>query len=276
MNNVTVSKAHSWICIGRQGEKRGTSIRFILSDIMNRKFPKNTSFVVVCRRPGEPAGAAYVSEVNSFDFENQIVTWVPSEYDVAKNGEGECQLVCSVENSNLAKSKVYKTTIEKSIGEESSSPTPSYESWTNDVLAAGQAAENAKDEAVSAAAEAHTIFEAGETYTITDVVATGYLSSSKTEFTFSVVLPKSRGELAVNPTTVKLNPRVSGTYLVGSSYVEGGVDFLNNINYSVEIVASSDYCATIKIMIINGTYNGTNNSAVAVYINSLVFEFIEV
>ena len=96
------------------------------------------------------------------DIDGKFAVWQVADTDLGTGGNGKCQLVYQVGEEIVAKSPVYKTLAESSLGDETEPPEDA-PGWIMDVLQAGEnavdAAERAEDSAESAAESAQTAME---------------------------------------------------------------------------------------------------------------------
>ena len=93
-------------------------------------------------------------------IDGKFAIWQVTDGDLGSGGNGKCQLVYTVSDETVAKSPVYKTLAERSLGGVTIVETPD---WVLQVIQAGadavDAAERAEDSAKSAAESAQTALE---------------------------------------------------------------------------------------------------------------------
>ena len=155
MREITVR--NSQIDIGKQGENLCTRILFpVISEW--RELYGEGSFTLIHRRCGDPA--PYICSVTT-DTDNVI--WVITNADTAKPGYGSCELQYIVGNS-IAKSKTWMTKVTSSLGEAGEEPPTPWESWVDDVIAAGKEAVEAKEAAQESADVSSASAEAAREY----------------------------------------------------------------------------------------------------------------
>lgn len=94
------------------------------------------------------------------DIDGKFAVWPVADTDLGTGGNGKCQLIYQVGEEVVAKSPVYKTLAERSLGGVTIVETPD---WVLQVIQAGadavDAAERAEDSAESAAESAQTAME---------------------------------------------------------------------------------------------------------------------
>jgi len=116
------------IMIGRRGENEATQVVFDCASFAEM-YGDGTA-VLLAKRPQDTS--AYPVTVTQ---DGSTATWTVSDADTAYRGTGVCELFWYVADV-LAKSVVYKTIIDKDIGEASSEPPEPWQSWVDEVLAA--------------------------------------------------------------------------------------------------------------------------------------------
>ena len=117
--------------IGYAGEKDRTQVKFPIADIQE-EFPGG-NVVIHVRRPGEGTKHDILPDVIGTE-----VYWTVGDYDLALRGQGECQLIYSTAD-HIAKRKVWKTLIDRSIEGSNESIPPTWEDIEADLLAAAGA-----------------------------------------------------------------------------------------------------------------------------------------
>lgn len=108
--------------LGRQGEHLRTPIIFDYSDLAT-EFPGGAA-ILIHRMPDATDGHAVAGIEYDFDLDHLI--WTVSENELAKEGQGECQLIYSWEGR--AKSKIWKTNVGRSLVATGSQP-PSWKDY---------------------------------------------------------------------------------------------------------------------------------------------------
>ena len=126
------------IPVGRQGENEAQ--RIIWPDIVTNwsKLYGDGVFSFVVKRNGDdtPYPAVVTTEDGS-------LVWVPTNADTANVGFGSCELVYTV-GDVIAKSQTWRTEVYPSLtGEGETEPPEPYQSWVDEVIKAGAAAEAA-------------------------------------------------------------------------------------------------------------------------------------
>ena len=93
-------------------------------------------------------------------IDGKFAVWQVTDADLGSGGNGKCQLIYTVSDETVAKSPVYKTLAERSLGGVTIVETPD---WVLQVIQAGadavDAAERAEESAESAAESAQTAME---------------------------------------------------------------------------------------------------------------------
>lgn len=152
------------ITLGRQGENE--ALRIVWPDIVEKyaRLYGNGVFSLAVKRMGDTAPYPV-----SITIDGSSVVWVPSNADTEMVGAGACELTYVVDNA-VAKSQTWVTEVLPSItGEGETEPPKPYQSWVDEVLKAGAAAE-------AAASNPAYIGENGNWYTW-DVAQKAYADS---------------------------------------------------------------------------------------------------
>lgn len=135
------------INIGYQGENNAACVQFNVSGW--KELYGEGSYTLLVKRHGD--ADAYPVSVQASD---NAVTWIVSNGDTARAGNGSAELVYSVDGT-IAKSVIYRTCVLPSLDGSAEPPEP-WESWVQDVLEASadavEAATNAEEAAEKAAA----------------------------------------------------------------------------------------------------------------------------
>ena len=154
MREFIVKGNKSTIPIGREGENDALVVKFPFVKEWKALYGNGT-FELMNQRPDD--ADPYPCVVDS-DGDN--VLWVINAEDVSQVGRGRCQLTYVV-NDTIAKSIIFATSINDSIGDAGIPPEP-YQSWVNDVLQAGAAAHESAERADSAKGTAEIARDAAE------------------------------------------------------------------------------------------------------------------
>ena len=126
------------ITLGRQGENE--ALRIVWPDIVEKyaRLYGNGVFSLAVKRMGDVAPYPV-----SITIDGSSVVWIPSNADTEMVGAGACELTYVVDNA-VAKSQTWVTEVLPSItGEGETEPPKPYQSWVDEVLKAGAAAEAA-------------------------------------------------------------------------------------------------------------------------------------
>lgn len=126
------------ITLGRQGEN--AALRIVWPDIAEKyaRLYGNGVFSLAVKRMGDAAPYPV-----SITIDGSSVVWIPSNADTEMVGAGACELTYVVDNA-VAKSQTWGTEVLPSItGEGETEPPKPYQSWVDEVLKAGAAAEAA-------------------------------------------------------------------------------------------------------------------------------------
>ena len=113
------------------------------------------------------------------------------------------------------------------------------------------------------------------TNTLGRASTSGWVTSSTTEFNFSITTPKSLVNVSgVTVNTLKLNVRHgTGGYLGASGHVEGGTNFYTS-SYDVFVRKSADNMVSFLVRLKTGTFSGvTNNTPLAIELNNVKVTF---
>ena len=116
---IVEANEHDVLELGYAGERNRTSVRFYYGDLAE-EFPGGAVLVQV-KRPGELT--KYDLTVAS---DGEYAIWTVNEYDCAVKGFGECQLIYAT-RTGIAKRKVWKTHIDRSIEGSNASIPPDWE-----------------------------------------------------------------------------------------------------------------------------------------------------
>lgn len=130
------------IPIGRQGENEAQ--RVVWPDIVTgwAKLYGDGVFSLAVKRKGDTA--PYPVTVTT---EDGALVWVPTNADTAVAGSGSCELSYTVDDV-LAKSQTWSTEVYSSLtGEGETEPPEPYQSWVDQVVAVGAAAQASADAA---------------------------------------------------------------------------------------------------------------------------------
>lgn len=158
------------IPVGRQGENEAQ--RIIWPDIVTSwsKLYGDGVFSFAVKRNGDDT--PYPAVVTT---ENGSLVWVPTNADTSNAGFGSCELVYTV-GDVIAKSQTWRTEVYPSLtGEGEVDPPEPYQSWVDEVIKAGAAAEAAasKPAYIGENGNWFTWDVATKKYTDTNVHATG-------------------------------------------------------------------------------------------------------
>nr|DAG64281.1 MAG TPA: collagen triple helix repeat protein [Caudoviricetes sp.] len=158
------------IPVGRQGENEAQ--RIIWPDIVTSwsKLYGDGVFSFAVKRNGDDT--PYPAVVTT---ENGSLVWVPTNADTANVGFGSCELVYTV-GDVIAKSQTWRTEVYPSLtGEGEVDPPEPYQSWVDEVIKAGAAAEAAanKPAYIGENGNWYTWDVATKQYADTNVPATG-------------------------------------------------------------------------------------------------------
>ena len=115
-------------------------------------------------------------------------------------------------------------------------------------------------------------YKSGDTSSPNSYIAHGYLSESGKRMRFQVELAKKRNNVTTSLSTLKINAYGSAGYCIGTSYISGGKDVLNDSAYTVTVAPISDFVVRIQIDRTTA-FNGTNNTPIIVELNSVTFAF---
>lgn len=140
--------------IGRAGENLAVQARFRVAEEFSRLY--GTGIFALCLlRPDETEPYAVQTQLDGADL-----IWNVSATDTEKQGYAQAELRYYA-GDTLAKSVRYRCFIEPSVGQPTEDPPEPWQSWVDEVLEAGAAAQEAKEEWQSMTAEAQTL-PAGE------------------------------------------------------------------------------------------------------------------
>ena len=133
---VSLEKAET-ITLGRQGEKNSTTVMWNISQWVN-DFGLGKAVLLYTLDGAE--NAPYPCHVT---MDGSWARWLITPSELMLGSRGKCQLVYVVSTEIVAKSPVYMTRVQSSLGEKSSEPPESFIGWVDSVLQAGEATEKA-------------------------------------------------------------------------------------------------------------------------------------
>lgn len=182
MRNIIIENDGT-IFLGKTGENLATQIQFPLVEKYRATFGEGTFQLLVKRATDEHPYAV------SLTLSGDNVCWSVENTDVAIVGYGSCELQYFV-GETLAKSLTWRTKVVEGMGEAGDAPEP-WQSWIDDVLAAGSQAQesaqeakeselNAKESEENALASAESAAESEETARIYAGNASASASSAYT------------------------------------------------------------------------------------------------
>ena len=141
MFNVNCEK-NNIIPIGYEGENKVEEVQFDFSEWVP-DYGSGTN-ILLHQRSADPAPNPV-----TLTTEGNVATWTLSSADTQYKGWGAAQLVYTVGEA-IKKSAVYRTYNNASLGDSTDPPEP-WETWVDEVIAAGNAAQEAAEDATSAA-----------------------------------------------------------------------------------------------------------------------------
>lgn len=130
------------IPIGYEGENKVEEVQFDFSEWV-QDYGSGT-INLLHQRSADPAPYPV-----TLTTEGNVATWTLSSADTQYKGWGAAQLVYTVGEA-IKKSAVYRTYNNASLGDSTDPPEP-WETWVDEVIAAGNAAQEAAEDASSAA-----------------------------------------------------------------------------------------------------------------------------
>jgi hypothetical protein len=148
MLNVTV-RPETVISLGYQGENLARCAVFDLS-VFRSVYGEGSAQLLVIR-PGEKEPYPVVLEANG-----DKAKWVISNADTANAGSGKAEMRWYV-GDTLAKTSIWKTTVQAALGEPSDNPPEPYENWMEEMLGVAADASISEAEAKKAAEDAERI-----------------------------------------------------------------------------------------------------------------------
>ena len=113
---------------------------------------------------------------------------------------------------------------------------------------------------------------------------TGMVSGGSKSVQFSLVTPKNMGDLDFEIESIKLNIRSEGVYLLGGSFVPGGVEILDQPQsdppytspYAMQAIKCAGNIITFVITKRDTTaFNVANNSVISVAVENLIIQFLD-
>lgn len=127
------------IRLGRQGENLATRVVIPLELVKQG----NGSAVLIHQRSKDTMPYPVSIEVDC-----ESVVWSVTSADTAYPGNGQAELRWVGTNGEVIKSKIFRTQVERSMGDEGEAPAP-YESWVNDIAQTAKSAEDSANRAQS-------------------------------------------------------------------------------------------------------------------------------
>lgn len=113
----------------------------------------------------------------------------------------------------------------------------------------------------------------GESFDLAGNVVAGYTTSSNQKVHFTVPVEKSMHDVDISCSVCKLSGRLgTGGYLFSSSYVAGGYDVLDDSNLTLTVTKLSDHMIDVLIERASGTFEGDNDMANTIAIDSMVID----
>ena len=119
--------------IGRLGENQHRGVIFPETKELLKMYP-DAGIVVMHQRPGDPA--AYPINPANVHIVDGCVCWIVLNSDVAYEGNGRCEVMIT-QGSVVALDIIYNTSILDALDGSATPPEP-WESWIEQVVAAGQ------------------------------------------------------------------------------------------------------------------------------------------
>ena len=160
------------LLLGRTGENQARTVRFPCARAWQETYGTG-SFQLLHRRAGD--AAAYPCSISAAQ---EDILWPILAADVAKAGEGVCELTYTV-GDTVVKSQCYVTVTAPTLTEAGEAPEP-WSSWVEQVLSAGQAAQSAAEHYPCIGENGHWLLwdAAGEAYEDSGVSAQGTAGDS--------------------------------------------------------------------------------------------------
>lgn len=139
----------SVIILGRQGEKNASEV---IWDITEWQKSYGTGKVTLLYTKEGAEISPYPCQIS---VSGGQVKWLISPADLSFAHRGKCQLVYSVGNEITAKSPVYQTRVQASLGDDIATPPESFTNWVNKIIESGTLAQCAIEQTarLSSAAE---------------------------------------------------------------------------------------------------------------------------
>ena len=135
--------------LGKQGENE--ALRVVWPCIVDQwaKLYGSGGFSLAVQRHGDAAPYPAVVTIEGNDL-----VWTVTSADLANVGDGKCELVYTVKDK-IAKSQTWVTVVYQSLtGGGTTEPPDPYQSWVDEVLAAGANAQQSAAEAAQSASDA--------------------------------------------------------------------------------------------------------------------------
>lgn len=120
------------------------------------------------------------------------------------------------------------------------------------------------------------MYEIGEEMTIASswVILNGILTGSAKAIAFTIPTPKIMQDVAPTFKSLKLNGRsANGLFSFTDTAVTGGYDILKDDSIRVEVEVATGTLIGVKLTKKTGTFNGANNTPVALQVGEIVINF---
>ena len=171
--NIEVGNNVDRFILGRRGENEATQVIFDVSQLIATYGDGTAQLAAKLPHSSTPYPVSITQDGNT-------VTWLVTNADTQTKGNGECELFWYV-GETLAKSVVYTTIVGRDIGDVGETPPDPYETWVEEVLNAGQSAQEAAQDAIEAQ-------EAVE-HALESITVTRYADDGNGNITITEVMP---------------------------------------------------------------------------------------
>lgn len=121
------------VWIGRVGENAATSVIFPLI----AGWEEDKQYNLIFKRPTDTA--PYPCVINATE---NGVQWIPNSADLQYAGKGKAELILTGDNGKIVKSVIYTVSISAALDDSTVEPPEAWESYIEEILAAGAKVEN--------------------------------------------------------------------------------------------------------------------------------------
>ena len=166
MRVIEVTQGMSMLLLGKQGENKSTQYLFDVSGWLE-EYPGCS--IGLNYKPAK-TNTSYPCILTDEDDDKK--GWLITSSELVNDGDGECELVCILDEVVEKDKRTYKTKVIKSLGGSGTAPDP-WENWEDSFTELAGAAEDSAEDAAESAndAEAYAVGTRGGTDVSSDVTS---------------------------------------------------------------------------------------------------------